>query len=244
MSFDIEQSIPTYFSGLRHYLDRTLLNLLSNALKFTNSGFVKITVKSLDERNSSYDPGDKMNLQLMVEDSGIGIPEDKFETIFEHFSRLTPAYEGLYKGAGLGLYTVKNYIEAMNATINIESEVGKGTCFIITLPLHVSDHSDREKPPDVKPQTPTIQVSLSQHASKGEESAKTNAVASVLVVEDNPLAAKSLQVYLKRFQCAHDHAENGMEALTMVQNNDYDLILMDIGLPDVDGIEVTKKYVR
>ncbi|WP_019216980.1 response regulator [Legionella tunisiensis] len=62
-------------------------------------------------------------------------------------------------------------------------------------------------------------------------------------MEDNPLAAKSLQAYLNRFQCAHDHAENGMEALTMVQNNDYDLILMDIGLPDIDGIEVTKKYV-
>ncbi|WP_156812580.1 PAS domain-containing sensor histidine kinase [Legionella tunisiensis] len=145
LSFDIETSIPTYFSGLRNYLDRTLLNLLSNALKFTNSGFVKINVKSLNERDSSYLPGDKMNLQLLIEDSGIGIPEDKFETIFEHFSRLTPAYQGLYKGAGLGLYTVKRYIEAMHATINIESEVGKGTCFIITLPLHVSDHSDREK---------------------------------------------------------------------------------------------------
>ncbi|STX41837.1 sensory box histidine kinase/response regulator [Legionella donaldsonii] len=241
LSFDIEESIPTYFSGLRNYLDRTLLNLLSNALKFTNSGFVKINVKSLDERDSSYRLGDKMNLQLLVEDSGIGIPEDKFETIFEHFSRLTPAYQGLYKGAGLGLYTVKRYIEAMNATINIQSEVGKGTCFIINLPLVVSDHSDREKIPVRQPPISTVQTLPFDRTIKPEGITKVDAVASVLVVEDNPLAAKSLQAYLNRFQCAHDHAENGMEALTMVQNNDYDLILMDIGLPDVDGIEVTKQ---
>ncbi len=75
----------------------------------------------------------------------MGIPKDKFETIFEHFSRLTPSYQGMYKGSGLGLYTVKRYIEAMNATIKVESEVGKGTRFIITLPLTVSNHSDREK---------------------------------------------------------------------------------------------------
>lgn len=241
LSFDIGASIPTYFSGLRNYLDRTLLNLLSNALKFTNSGFVKISVKSLDEKASSYRLGDKMNLQLFVEDSGIGIPEDKFETIFEHFSRLTPAYQGLYRGAGLGLYTVKRYIEAMNATINIKSEVGKGTCFIITLPLLVSDHSDREKIPVRQPQIPTVQALPSDRTVKPAEITKVDAVASVLIVEDNPLAAKSLQAYLNHFQCTHDHAENGMEALTMVQNNDYDLILMDIGLPDVDGIEVTKQ---
>ena len=114
-------------------------------MKFTEKGFVKIKVNLLSDSHSTYCPGEPLHLQIVVEDSGMGIPEDKFETIFEHFSRLTPAYQGIYKGAGLGLYTVKRYIEAMNATIKVESELGKGTRFIVTLPLTVSDHSDQGK---------------------------------------------------------------------------------------------------
>ncbi|WP_019216009.1 ATP-binding protein [Legionella tunisiensis] len=137
--------IPSYVTGFRHYLDRTLLNLLSNALKFTEKGFVKIKIQRLNSTQTGFVIGQPVELEFVVEDSGIGIPQDKFETIFENFSRLTPSYQGLYKGAGLGLYTVKRYIDAMQATIDLESEVGKGSCFTIKLPLIVSDHSDREK---------------------------------------------------------------------------------------------------
>ena len=137
LSCEIDDCIPTYLRGLRNYLHRTLLNLLSNALKFTNEGFVKIKVQLLSNNQLAYSLGDTVGLKISIQDSGIGIPEDKFETVFE---------QGLYKGAGLGLYAVKRYIEGMQATIKVESEVGQGTCFIIILPLTVSDHSGyREK---------------------------------------------------------------------------------------------------
>ncbi|MBA2651053.1 MAG: PAS domain-containing sensor histidine kinase [Tatlockia sp.] len=123
LSYEIDKLIPTYFCGLRNYLDRTLLNLLSNALKFTETGFVKLKVKLVDDSHSTYQTGESLIVEITVEDSGMGIPKDKFETIFEHFSRLTPSYQGMYKGAGLGLYTVKRYIEAMNATIEVDSEI-------------------------------------------------------------------------------------------------------------------------
>jgi PAS domain S-box-containing protein len=242
LSCDIDKKMPTYFSGLRNYLDRTLLNLLSNALKFTEKGFVKLIVRLAGPTSSTYHQGNVLTLEITVEDSGKGIPKDKFETIFEHFSRLTPSYQGMYKGAGLGLYTVKRYIAAMDATIKVQSEIGKGSRFIISLPLTISDHSDREK--EAIPQPETVAQSA-RAISKPKERTKENISAAVLVVEDNLLAAISLQSFLTRLNCASDHAETGEQAITMVQTNDYDLVLMDVGLGDgMDGIETTKQIRR
>ena len=241
LSYEIDDQIPVYFSGLRHYLDRTLLNLLSNALKFTDKGFVKINIQILGESPSAYLLGDQIKLKISVQDSGIGIPKDKFETIFEHFSRLTSSYQGIYKGAGLGLYTVKHYVEAMSAKLKVESEVGQGTCFIIILPLTVSDHSDREKVTYRIPRpkaAPIVQTSLSV-----KEVIETDVMARILIVEDNQIAAKAMQSTITRLysHCACDRAENGEQAIKMAKENQYDFILMDIGLPDIDGIEVTKQ---
>jgi two-component system, OmpR family, aerobic respiration control sensor histidine kinase ArcB len=243
---EIDEHIPKYFSGLRNYLDRTLLNLLGNALKFTEKGFVKLKVELQTGQSAIYHPGDNIELKLTVQDTGIGIPKDKFKTIFEHFSRLTPSYQGIYKGAGLGLYTVNHYIEAMGAKIDVESEVGKGTRFIIKLPLTVSDHSDREKKSYRAPKpkaVPMIQARPSAKKEKAKEAEKTDATTRILIVEDNSVAAKSVQNKITHTysHCACDKAENGKQALKMAEENPYDFVLMDIGLPDIDGIEVTRK---
>lgn len=234
---EIDQAVPKYFKGFRTYLDRILLNLLSNALKFTEKGFVKVGSTLSDTYNKHYQPGDKINLLISVEDSGIGIPSDKFDLIFEHFSRLTPAYEGLYKGAGLGLYTVKRYVDAMNGKIDVKSEVGKGTCFTVIIPLVVSDHSDQKKE--------TIPISKQHRTISTPEIIKASTVkdpqATVLLVEDTAIAAIAASLTLKTFQCSVDIAKNGAEAVKMAENKHYDLILMDIGLPDFSGIEATKK---
>lgn len=237
--YEIDEQIPIYFSGLRHYLDRSLLNILSNALKFTDKGFVKIQVKLLSKNKENWQLGDNIQLKISIQDSGIGIPEDKLDTIFDHFSRLTPSYQGIYKGAGLGLYTVKHYIEAMKAEIQVESVVAKGTTFIIQLPLTVSDHSDREKNNYRLPKT-TIRRKVT--ALPKVENVKKDGVGSLLIVEDNPLAAMAIQSNLRHLTDAvHiDIAANGMQAIKMVQEHDYDLVLMDIGLPDMEGTQVTQ----
>ena len=241
LTCEIDDNIPLYFSGLRHYLDRSLLNLLSNALKFTDKGFVKIKVQRIGYRPIVLQKGCQITLKITVADSGVGIPEDKFETIFEHFSRLTSSYHGLYKGAGLGLYTVKHYISAMKAEIKLESEVGKGTCFIITLPLVVSDHSDHEK---ISIRHPKYRnSSVIQLISTADQCLPDNSSAKILIVEDNRLAARAVQTNIKRLykDCVCEFAVNGQQAITMANENDYDLILMDIGLPDIEGIDVTKQ---
>lgn len=236
LSYIIDQQMPHYLRGARIYFDRVLLNLISNALKFTKEGAVKVSVTTSEKS----EVGEEINIQISVEDTGIGIPKEKFDTIFEHFSRLTPAYEGLYKGAGLGLYTVKRYIEAMNGSIHVESELGKGTCFTARLPFTVSDHADRVKQSVHFPKAtkPTIDKALSDMQ---ELISTEGTTASILIVEDNALAAVAVKLALKSFNCSVEIAKNGERAVKMAHDNHYDLILMDIGLPDISGIEVTRK---
>lgn len=240
---EMDEKIPSYVNGFHRYLDRTLLNLLSNALKFTEKGFVKIKLQLLNSPQSGFVVGDRIELKIVIEDSGIGIPQDKFETIFENFSRLTPSYQGLYKGAGLGLYTVKRYIEAMQATIDLESEVGKGSCFTIKLPLIVSDHSDREKISYRTPEKKKDKPIQAAQKNTAKASINTEATVRILMVEDNLIAAKAAQSTIRHLyrDCACDRAETGQEAINLAQQNVYDFILMDIGLPDIDGIEATRQ---
>ncbi len=238
-SYEFDESIPTYLSGLPNYLNRTILNLLSNALKFTAKGFVKMKVLPLNKAGG-YPLGDQIDLKIVIEDSGIGIPNDKFETIFEYFSRLTSSYNNLYKGAGLGLYTVKRYVEAMGAEISLKSELGKGSCFTLHISLTVvkaSNHAKKSISFPTIEQIPIVENSL----TRSEGARKDLASASILVVEDNLVAAKSIISSLKYFKCHCEHAGNGTQALQKVQNHNYDLIIMDIGLPDIDGIEVTRR---
>jgi two-component system, OmpR family, aerobic respiration control sensor histidine kinase ArcB len=243
---EIDEHIPQYFFGLRNALDRSMLNLLSNGLKFTDKGFVKLKVE-LPEHSKSYHPGDKIELIITVQDTGIGIPQDKFKTIFEHFSRLNPSYQGIYKGTGLGLFTVNRYIATMGASIVVESEVGKGTRFIITLPLRVSDHSDRERSSYRAPKPKTLARIAPTRPSAKEEKAEAigtaEATARILIVEDNSIAARAVQSTITRAysHCACDKAENGKQAVKKAEENHYDFILMDIGLPDFDGIEATRQ---
>ena len=240
----ISPNLPPYFLGDRHGLDRILTNLVSNALKFTKEGSVEISADLVS--SGPLDVGSEVKVRICVSDTGIGIPEDKFESIFENFSRLNPSYEGQYEGNGLGLYSVKLYVESMNGKISVESEVGKGSRFILDLPLMVSDHSDQEE--EVKPapsllnQTEPSSSSIEKPNWKSvnyDKSDKT--VAKALVVEDNTAAAMSIQRSLKRLGCEIDHAKTGEDSVIFAMKNKYDIIFMDIGLPGISGLEATKK---
>lgn len=238
LSFEIANNIPVYLKGLRIYLSRILLNLTSNALKFTEKGFVKIST-SLESMPDKQD--NMVYLRIAVSDSGIGIPQDKFKEIFKHFSRLTPSYKGIYKGSGLGLYAVKKYIETMNGKITVKSEIGKGSEFTLVVPLEISDHSDqtndsvRLKKSDIPHQSDSKskRLNLEPDADDGK--------INILLVEDSDIAALSARISLKQCNCNVTWAANGKEALLKAQEKCHDLILMDIGLPDTTGLEVTKQ---
>lgn len=243
LTMKTDPSLPDILTGSRVYLDRILLNLVGNALKFTHKGHVRVVVALDAEHDQNLVPGSTVRLKLTVEDSGIGIPKDKFDVIFEHFSQLTPSHHGLYKGAGLGLYTVKRFVKAMSGTIALESVVGRGTTFEVTLPFIVAEQKtvpDASRPLSV---TPCLGEDLAPILSPRPRSSLGNTAfrAFVLVVEDNELAAFAVRFALERLHCRVEVACNGHMALNKIDAADYDLVLMDIGLPDIDGIEVTKK---
>lgn len=131
-SFDFDSSLPKFLIGDNYRLLRVLLNLTSNAIKFTHEGHVILSVKKVKLEEQ------KIILNFIVEDTGIGIPQDKQDFIYEKFSRLNPSNKGIYKGLGLGLRVVKQFIEEMEGEIEVKSSPSKGTTFICTLPFKLS----------------------------------------------------------------------------------------------------------
>jgi len=123
----IKSKIPIHLKGDEFALKRILLNLVGNAVKFTDSGSVVILVEAMHKTDT------EVKLKFMIQDTGIGIPEDKQETIFEQFSKLSPSYEGKQQGTGLGLWFVKKITEDMGGEITVESKLGKGSSFSCTL---------------------------------------------------------------------------------------------------------------
>ncbi len=225
--------------GLRNYLYRTLLNLIANALKFTKEGFVQIEVKLIkNENNFSH-------IQFTVADSGIGIAPDKFDVIFEHFSRLTPSFEGVYKGSGLGLYAVQQYVKSMRGRIKVESEESKGSQFILTIPFECPIN----QPVQSQQSTTAVETAASIYAiptdavedNREQVTVKKSDATHVLLVEDSKLAATAMKLVLTSLNCCIDWAESGAQAVTLANKKQYDIILMDIGLPDFSGIEATQR---
>ena len=223
---NISENIPTLVVGDQLKFERILLNLLSNAIKFTNQGSIGVTGKIISQTK------EKITLQITVKDTGIGIPEDKYETIFEHFSRLTPAHSNNYHGYGIGLYMVKQYVTEMGGDISVTSQIGKGSNFTYSLPFQL--HAETLFPDEAINNIKTINF----------ESIKNNLTSAkyILLIEDDAIAQKMSKYMLEEyFSCSVEVAANSQQALEMIAKNRYELILMDIGLPDIDGFTLVKK---
>lgn len=132
LTLNFDSTIPTYLIGDKIRIHRIILELIANALNFTDSGFIKLSA-ILAKRNHR-----ELIIKLLVEDTGLGIPKDKQQEIYAQFKRLTPAYQGIYRGSGLGLSVVKQFIEELNGEIYVDSELGKGSVFTCIFPLQES----------------------------------------------------------------------------------------------------------
>ncbi|WP_133139377.1 response regulator [Legionella genomosp. 1] len=232
LSMHFDSSLPKYVIGDKVRLHRVALELLANALNFTDKGFVKLSVclAKCDEQ--------KLVIKLTVEDSGIGIPKDKQEEIYVQFKRLTPSYQGIYKGAGLGLAVVKQFIDELNGEIYVESEPLKGTCFTCFIPLQKPLLED-EFGVDSTFGAMIDRANETTYAQQIKSAVTTNHRFRVLVVEDNAIAQTAARSILSKLNCEAEIAESGRAAIDLWKDDHYDVILMDIGLPDLDGYEVT-----
>jgi len=231
----IDQKLPQFVIGDKIRIHRIMSELIGNALNFTEKGHVTLTVDLAKKENRG------IVVRITVADSGIGIAKEMQQEIYLQFKRLTPSYKGLYKGTGLGLYVVKQFIDELNGEIYVKSKVGEGSSFTCLIPLQESllDDDDGIDDEDFTFEeeryfNPILKKSLTPN--------KTQSQFKVLVVEDNAVAQKVAFSLLNSMNCHVDVASSGDEAITKIMKNHYDLIFMDIGLGQgADGYEVTKQ---
>lgn len=234
LSLDFDKNIPKYLIGDNIRIHRIILELLTNSLNFTDSGFVKLTAILAKQE------GREAILKFIVEDTGIGIPQDQQQEIFLQFKRLTPSYKGIYKGAGLGLAVIKQFVDELEGEIYVTSTVSKGTIFTCIIPLKVALlEDDTGVDPDLSALKKTNLKRKTENNTNQSDAIAPLFQYRILVVEDNPIAQIVAKTFLNQCNCHVDIAIDGQSALTYWRQNKYDLIFMDIGLPDMDGYQVT-----
>jgi two-component system aerobic respiration control sensor histidine kinase ArcB len=242
---DYDKKIPKQLLGSRVTLYRVLLNLLGNAIKFTPKGSVSLHVE-LNETSAPHQP----IIKFIVADTGIGIPADRQACIFERFTRLTPSYEGVYEGSGIGLYIVGEFVKAMDGEVFVTSEAGKGSQFTIVVPFQVPLVADGEYDEEEDNVLSTTLSPIASAATKASVSAdilplspkpkpNQSSLPKVLLVEDNLMAQNAAAMVLHSLGYEVDVAECGAEAIALFAPGKYRLVFMDIGLPDIKGYEVT-----
>ncbi|AUH74040.1 PAS domain-containing sensor histidine kinase [Legionella sainthelensi] len=234
LSLDFDKNIPKYLIGDNIRIHRIILELLTNSLNFTDYGFVKLTALLAKQE------GREVILKFIVEDTGIGIPQDKQQEIFLQFKKLTPSYKGIYTGAGLGLAVIKQFVDELDGEIYVKSTVSKGTIFTCIIPLKVALlEDDTGVDQDFSELKNTTLKQKTGSIINKADSTPTLFQHRILVVEDNPIAQIVAKTFLNQCNCHVDIAIDGQSALTYWRQNKYDLIFMDIGLPDMDGYQVT-----
>lgn len=197
-------------------LNQILSNLLSNALKFTTNGGITVTVKELSRTDN------KCKMEFAVSDTGIGIQKDKHGLIFDSFTQASPDTTRHFGGTGLGLSICKKLIELQGGTISIESEPGAGSTFRFIIPLGVMDKAGQKAVAEV-PENFT-----------GLEGKK------ILIAEDNKINFFVANKFLVSWGITVSHAADGLLALELLEKEDFDLVLMDLHMPVMDGIEATR----
>lgn len=213
-----DNNIPTVLVGDSIRLHQIILNLVSNAVKFTNTGNITVGVHMLHEDN------EQVILEFAFTDTGIGIPKSKIKSIFENFQQASSGTSRLYGGTGLGLAIVKQLVEQQGGKIWVKSIVDIGTTFSFTLAF---DKTDEAAP-------------LENEIYELDTEIKD---IKVLVVEDMPLNQLLMKTLLDDFGFERDIAENGAVAIEKLKNKKYDIILMDLQMPVMNGFETTK-YIR
>lgn len=229
---DADPALPLAVRTHRASVYRVLLNLVGNALKFTPKGSVLVRGFLVEKVSPN-----QVCVGLEVKDTGIGIPEDQQDIIFEKMRRLTPAYEGKIEGSGIGLYIVDQYVKRMGGKIQVKSTVGVGSAFTVFLTMTVASENELRDQEELAGFLPSY-MARPVVAPTEEKSVLPENAPRILLVEDNSLIQHVTQSLLNGAGFQVDVAGTGAEALAKFSPGKYRLIYMDIGLPDQDGYSV------
>ena len=211
-SYHLSKEVPAIVNGDPFRISQILMNLVNNAIKFTQKGHVKLSVE-LDDQTK-----DSIRILFRIKDTGIGISEEGKSLLFKEFSQAESSTSRKYGGTGLGLIISKNMVELMHGEIGVESEINKGSEFWFKLSLREAQNIKDETPV----QTEVVPKDL-----------------KILLAEDNIINQRVAILMLKQFGLKCDVAKDGMEAFNLYKSEDYELVLMDMQMPNVDGMQST-----
>lgn len=218
LALDVPKEVPQRVHGDDSRIRQILLNLVGNAIKFTESGEVRVAL-------DVHPQGDTLELRFSVADTGIGIPANKIERVFGHFSQADAATTRKFGGTGLGLAISRKLARAMGGEISIQSEVGAGTCLTVSLQLTAGSTLTEPKKDEFENdcELPTVRPGM-----------------RVLVAEDNKVNRLVMQKFLRDTPIELEFAHNGSEAVEMVVAMEPDLVFMDMSMPVMSGIDATR----
>jgi signal transduction histidine kinase/DNA-binding response OmpR family regulator len=225
LQLSVAEDLPDHLKGDQIRLRQVLTNLVGNALKFTDLGRVEVEVAA-----GEGGPEETVEARFTVRDTGIGIPENKKHLLFESFSQVDGSHTRSYGGTGLGLAISKEIVGRMGGSITFESEAGKGSTFTFTARLGLAAGEiaeDADARPEVPPVQPTVRRNSGGHRH-------------LLITEDDATIRQVLGTMLAMLEYRVDFAEDGCKAIEMWERGSYDMILMDVQMPRLDGFQATQ----
>lgn len=215
MKMQVDEEIPDVLMADNTRIYQILMNLLGNAVKFTQCGEITLALTQVSQDSQS------VCIEFKVSDTGIGISPDKLDYIFESYTQESADTSRKYGGTGLGLAITKKLVQLHQSEIFVESEKGKGSCFYFTIRFLRCSEQNLDAP--------------------GIDQPLVSMPSCILIVDDNPINRMVAQKTVMRWGIKSDLAENGSEALEMISRKDYDLVLMDLHMPVMDGYEATRR---
>jgi two-component system, OmpR family, aerobic respiration control sensor histidine kinase ArcB len=229
----IDPDLPQNLIFNGYVVRRVIVHLMENAIKFTHeSGMVSIHVSCVSKNNGSAD------IAISIKDTGAGILKEHQQNIFKPFTRLNSSYKGNYQGMGMGLSVVDSLVKQLKGSIDVNSIVGQGSEFYLQLNFELATTQYQKQEDEPKCNISTLPFKQDQQISRSINFNK--AMKKVLVVEDELICQRIAVCLLERYGCEVEVASNASEATSLVMKFRFDFILMDIGLPDLSGVELVK----
>ncbi|CCH47305.1 hybrid sensor histidine kinase/response regulator [Pseudodesulfovibrio piezophilus] len=222
VSYSLSSEVPSWVRGDSAKVRQVLGNLVNNAVKFTRSGLISVDVSPMESEGNDRKDEDLIVIRILVRDTGIGIPPEKLNSLFESFTLAEDYLSHTSGGLGLGLAIVKRLVILLGGSVHCSSEVDKGSTFSFSIPLKASRYAV---------QTPLTSTLADKKPLEG---------VSVLVAEDDLVNQRYVVRLLQRMGCQVQLAEDGLQAVDALKVNSFDIVLMDVEMPVMNGIEATR----